>query len=171
MWSKMVYIAQVCEEVLPQEDSRPALVLKTSKDQQCRIDGDEEGDRYPFTFEPIPKTLTDDFQQLFTGYDGGLVRSKPGGLVATPAYAAHAESVYRMKPRSDDIWLVTFPKSGNLISVLIDVQEVYKIMLNPGTTWTSELLWLLVNNCNLNQATQVPLSVRTYFPNTGHFNK
>jgi hypothetical protein len=30
-----------------------------------------------------------------------------------------------------------------------------------GTTWTSELAWLIMNDCNYEEAARVPLSVRS----------
>ncbi|KAI9563009.1 hypothetical protein GHT06_010465 [Daphnia sinensis] len=94
-------------------------------------------------FHEIPKTLSESFKELFTGYDEGLVRSEPGGFVATPTYARNAEKIFRMQVRSDDVWLLTFPKCG--------------------TTWTCELLWLLQNNCDFEAASKAGLTLRTPF--------
>ena len=63
-------------------------------------------------FNIISKTLSSPFNQHFEGYKSGLVRGEPGKLVMTPLYGSNAEKLYRMKPRSDDIWLLTFPKCG-----------------------------------------------------------
>ena len=63
-------------------------------------------------FNIISKTLSSPFNQHFVGYKSGLVRGEPGKLVMTPLYGSNAEKLYRMKPRSDDIWLLTFPKCG-----------------------------------------------------------
>ncbi|EFX76431.1 hypothetical protein DAPPUDRAFT_55135 [Daphnia pulex] len=68
---------------------------------------------------------------------------EPGGFVTSPTYAKHAEKIYRMKPRSEDVWLLTFPKCG--------------------TTWTCELLWLLQNNCDYETAGKTGLTLRTPF--------
>jgi hypothetical protein len=35
--------------------------------------------------------------------------------------------------------------------------------LESGTTWTSELLWLLMNNCDTEKAKETPLFVRAPF--------
>ncbi|KAK4026522.1 hypothetical protein OUZ56_015517 [Daphnia magna] len=83
------------------------------------------------------------FNQLFAGYKTGLVKSEPGKFVMTTLYAKHAEILYRMEPRADDIWLLTFPKCG--------------------TTWTSELLWLLMNDCDTEKAKTTQLMSRTPF--------
>lgn len=65
-------------------------------------------------FHVIPKTRLKKFNQLFAGYKTGLVKSEPGKFVMTTLYAKHAEILYRMEPRADDIWLLTFPKCGEL---------------------------------------------------------
>jgi estrone sulfotransferase len=70
-------------------------------------------------FNAIPKTRLKKFNQHFNGYKNGLVRSEPGKFVMTPLYGSHAEKLYRMKPRSDDIWLLTFPKCGKYIIILL----------------------------------------------------
>lgn len=98
---------------------------------------------WKYEFHEIPKTQEESFKQLFTGYDEGLVRSEPGGFVMSPTYGRNAEKIYRMKPRSDDVWLVTFPKCG--------------------TNWTCELLWLLQNNCDFESAGKTGLIIRTPF--------
>jgi hypothetical protein len=30
-----------------------------------------------------------------------------------------------------------------------------------GTTWTSELAWLIMNDCNFQEAARVPLTIRS----------
>nr|CAH0106923.1 unnamed protein product [Daphnia galeata] len=99
-------------------------------------------DGWKFEFHDIPTTQLEPFKQLFTGYDEGLVRMEPGGFVMPPSYARNAEKIYRMQPRSDDVWLLTFPKCG--------------------TTWTCELLWLLQNNCDFESSRENG----TYHPNS-----
>ncbi|XP_046448178.1 sulfotransferase 1B1-like isoform X1 [Daphnia pulex] len=94
-------------------------------------------------FNVIPKTRLKKFGKLFDGYPTGLVKSEPGGFVMPPTYGENAEKIYRMKPRTDDVWLLTFPKCG--------------------TTWTSELLWLLKNDCNFETAAKIQLHSRAPF--------
>lgn len=66
-------------------------------------------------FDIIPTTMTENFNQLFPGFHtSGLVRSYPGNFVMTQLYGKNAYKIHQMEPRKDDIWLLTFPKSGNL---------------------------------------------------------
>lgn len=71
----------------------------------------------PVHFEPIPKTLASPFTELFPAYNGkGLVRGEPGGFVFSHEYGKHAENVFRFQPRKDDVWLMSFPRSGRLLN-------------------------------------------------------
>lgn len=79
-------------------------------------------------FNVIPKTRLKKFNQLFLGYKNGLISSEPGKFVMTPLYGNHAEILYRMQPRADDVWLLTFPKCGNLI---IEFQHINVHLVNP----------------------------------------
>ena len=42
--------------------------------------------------------------------------SEPYGVYATPAMELVAKEVYNMEVRSDDIWIVTFPKCGTTLT-------------------------------------------------------
>lgn len=65
-------------------------------------------------FEVIPKTLISPFKEHFPGYTEGLTRGQPGGFVLAPEYAKHADELLNFQPRSDDVWIVTFPKCGTM---------------------------------------------------------
>uniref|UniRef100_A0A0P5S7S9 Sulfotransferase sult n=1 Tax=Daphnia magna TaxID=35525 RepID=A0A0P5S7S9_9CRUS len=95
---------------------------------------------YPFTFSVIPETLQSPFKELFPSYQGGLVSSEPGNFVYHPLYSKNAHEFYHFGIRNDDVWIRTFPRSG--------------------TTWTSELIWLMMNDCNFDVANQIPLTIR-----------
>ena len=68
-------------------------------------------------FNLIPKTRLKKFTQHFAGYKNGLMISEPGKLVVTPLYGQNAEKIYRLEPRKDDVWLITFPKCGKFKSI------------------------------------------------------
>ena len=63
-------------------------------------------------FSNIPETLSPTFQKHFPTYVGGLFVSTPHNFVSTPAYANAAEKLYHFEPKKDDVWIMTFPKSG-----------------------------------------------------------
>lgn len=65
-------------------------------------------------FKVIPKTLASPFTEHFPNYTEGLAKGSPGGFVLSPEYARHAEELLQFQPRSDDVWIVTFPKCGTI---------------------------------------------------------
>ena len=64
-------------------------------------------------FSLLEKSLTREFLADFPNYIEGLVRGDPGGFVLTKNYADNAEKYLNFPLRSDDVWVVTFPKCGN----------------------------------------------------------
>lgn len=97
-------------------------------------------------FHPIPTTQLKSFIIVFTGYLDGLVRSSPGGIVnMLPRYGENADKIYRIQPRKDDVWLLTFPKAGILCKTefLYNLNIIIKRFF--GTTWVSEMVWLIMH--------------------------
>lgn len=66
-------------------------------------------------FNWIQKTLSNPYREHFPSFTEGLVRGEPGGFVLSPEYARSAEQLRNFQLKSDDIWIVTFPKCGNKI--------------------------------------------------------
>ena len=64
------------------------------------------------------------------------------GMVMPRAYTKIADNLYNFPLREDDIWIVTYPKTG--------------------TTWTQEMVWMLVNDVD-KEAANVPQMVRSPF--------
>ncbi|CAG0896993.1 unnamed protein product [Darwinula stevensoni] len=71
-----------------------------------------------------------------------FIRSIPDGYVML-AYYSEFQKKNTFKPREDDIWIVTF--------------------LRSGTTWTQELTWCIVNIDEIEDARKFPLWFRTPF--------
>nr|CAH0100697.1 unnamed protein product [Daphnia galeata] len=101
-----------------------------------------EKKRLNVEFKSMPESLEESFLKDFPSYDEGLVRGEPGGFVLTPHYGENAEELYNFHIRPDDIWVLSFPKSG--------------------TTWTQELVWLIANDCDFEGA-QKKLNDRSPF--------
>jgi hypothetical protein len=134
----------------------------------------ETAGRHPLNvkFVPIPETLAENgqFRQDFPSYTDGLVEASPGGYITTTqVFAENAENIYNLKPRADDVFVLTFPKSG--IIHLQYLQRSLKICLtqprlivksSSGTTWTQDLVWLLMNNCDFERS-KIPLVIRSPF--------
>ena len=70
------------------------------------------------TFKTMDTSLTDVFKENFTNYKDGLVKGDPGGFVLTPEYARNAEELRKFQPRKDDVWILSFPKSGKTSSLI-----------------------------------------------------
>jgi hypothetical protein len=75
-----------------------------------------------------------------------------------------------VKVRSDDVWIHTFPRSGKWCKWKRKFKKS-KIIFGvlQGTTWTSELTWLIMNDCNFEEAARVGLPIRS--PNLGCFKQ
>lgn len=103
-----------------------------------------------FSFETVPGTRSDQFREHFPVFDEGLAKIGPGNFVFHPKFETYIDKVHNMTLRSDDVWIRTFPRSG--------------------TTWTSELAWLIMNDCNFKEATKVPLTYRSPNVDTNYFS-
>ena len=73
----------------------------------------EEG-KTAVTFRVIPETLSNEFKEHFHTNCGGLVESDPGGFVLTTSFGENAQKYMQASVRSDDVWVVTFPKCGKI---------------------------------------------------------
>ncbi|KAK4006023.1 hypothetical protein OUZ56_011150 [Daphnia magna] len=94
-------------------------------------------------FDVIAQSKLGPFSDHFPHYAGGVVRSDPGGFVMSQEFGRNAHEFFYFQPRKDDVWILTFPKCG--------------------TTWTQELVWMVVNNCNAEAARKSPLFIRSPF--------
>lgn len=83
------------------------------------------------------------FKTRLAGERTGFVQVGPEGYFFPYKYKAHAAQYYNFEARPDDIWIATVPRSG--------------------TTWTQELIWLLANRLDFEQAQQRPLTERFPF--------
>ena len=63
----------------------------------------------------------------------------------TKRFLDHADLIYNMKVREDDVWVVTYPKCG--------------------TTWTQEIVWNIVNGVQVERIKE-PLTERSPFINS-----
>ena len=80
-----------------------------------KLQVDQHQPEFDIKFVTIPESIEDSFKQLFVPYEEGLMRSEPGGFVQVPHFCENAKKIFRIQPRKDDVWLITFPKTGNNI--------------------------------------------------------
>ena len=121
----------------------------------------------PVGFSLLEKTRTADFLADFPNYVEGLVRSDPGGFVITQRFADVAENYRNFPLRSDDVWVVTFPKCGNfnltsrrLFQGFISLH--LSNLIYSGTTWTQEMVWMITHDCDT-EAAKEKLQTRSPF--------
>lgn len=83
------------------------------------------------------------YKLFFLGEKTGFVQVGPKKWFFPSKYIDDGKHFYNFKVRSDDTWVVTFPRSG--------------------TTWTQELVWLISNNLDFETAKKINLDDRFPF--------
>ncbi|KAJ4450639.1 hypothetical protein ANN_02068 [Periplaneta americana] len=81
-------------------------------------------------------------------YTEGIVKVWPAGSTMTTEFQNHAKRIRDLRVRPDDVWIVTHPKCG--------------------TTWTQEMVWLLLNHLDYETAKKVNQYVRSPFLESSH---
>ena len=78
----------------------------------------------------------------------GFIKIKPGNCLVASAYSSYMERIYNMELRSDDIFVLSWPKNG--------------------TTWTQEMVWCICNDFNTESAKNERLDKRVPFLEMEH---
>ena len=65
-------------------------------------------------FSLIERSLSAEYLADFPYYVDGLARGEPDGFVLTPSYVAAADVFLNIPLRTSDVWVITFPKCGNI---------------------------------------------------------
>ncbi|XP_030382070.1 sulfotransferase 1C4 [Scaptodrosophila lebanonensis] len=99
--------------------------------------------KFPYDIYDVVGATNAELLQYFHGERDGFVQVGPERYFFPGKYRAEAENYYNFEARPDDIWIVTVPRSG--------------------TTWTQELIWLVANDLNFEQAKHRPLTERFPF--------
>nr|WEM02050.1 sulfotransferase 1 [Vargula tsujii] len=89
---------------------------------------------YPFTIEDYSSDLDPSPKVIL----------QPGNWVMPNGFRPVAEKIYNMEVREDDIWLLSWPKTG--------------------TTWISEMIWTLCHDSDTELAKTIPHFKRWAFP-------
>ncbi|KAF5283492.1 hypothetical protein FQR65_LT13880 [Abscondita terminalis] len=104
---------------------------------------ESEKKKFPYEIKKLDPEENDKMLKLFTGERNSFLQVGPKKYLLPYGYAKAAEICYHFEVRPDDIWIVTYPRSG--------------------TTWTQELVWLLANNHDYDTAMKIPLVERFPF--------
>ena len=87
----------------------------------------EEIPAWKVTFHSVEKSKNGNFQDHFSNYNlHGMSQSEPTYFVLTEEYALHAEKIFRFQPKRDDVWVLTFPKSGKFILPFKPISEKWR---------------------------------------------
>ena len=86
--------------------------------------------------------LKSDYRKVFEKGQS-FIRTIPGFVTMPVAFEKYQQRIKNWHVRQDDVYVLTFPKNG--------------------TTWTQELVWLLQNDCNFDEAKHTPLDNRFPF--------
>ncbi|XP_058063295.1 sulfotransferase 1C4 [Anopheles bellator] len=98
---------------------------------------------FPYSINFVEPELNEQLLKDFHGERTGFVQVGPKRWFFPSRFKKYASSLYSFDARSDDTWIITFPRSG--------------------TTWTQEMVWLICNDLNFETAKQVPLTKRFPF--------
>ncbi|KAK9503915.1 hypothetical protein O3M35_010375 [Rhynocoris fuscipes] len=97
---------------------------------------------FPYEIKPIEGERKE-LLKSFTGQKAGFVEVGPKKYLLPLKYMDEAEGYYNFEPREDDLWIMTYPRSG--------------------TTWSQELLWLVNNDLDYETSSKVSLYDRFPF--------
>ncbi|XP_038215329.1 sulfotransferase family cytosolic 1B member 1-like [Zerene cesonia] len=95
---------------------------------------------FPFDIKDVEENLAKELMVHYSGEFTGFVQVGPKKYFFPHKYKEEAEDIYNIPVKPDDVYVVTFPRSG--------------------TTWTQELVWLVKNDLDFESAKETPLTFR-----------
>ncbi|SPP75763.1 sulfotransferase 1C4 [Drosophila guanche] len=99
--------------------------------------------KFPHEIRDVEESTNAELLEYFKGERTGFVQVGGEGYFFPVKFKDEADKYYNFEARPNDVWIVTVPRSG--------------------TTWTQELIWLLANGLDFEQAQRRPLTERFPF--------
>ncbi|CAH1972841.1 unnamed protein product [Acanthoscelides obtectus] len=106
-------------------------------------DKEDSENNFPYEITAVDENTNKELLKYFTGERTGFVQVGPKKWFFPSGYEKDAHQYFNFKTRPDDTFIITFPRSG--------------------TTWTQEMVWLIVNDLNYDAAARIPLTERSPF--------
>ncbi|CAG9829238.1 unnamed protein product [Diabrotica balteata] len=106
-------------------------------------DSDNKKKAFPYEIVQVCDKTNQELLNFFKGEKDRFLQIGPKKWLFPSGYEAEAANYYNFSIRSDDVFVVTFPRSG--------------------TTLTQEMVWLLANNLDYSTAARIPLKQRFPF--------
>ncbi|KAG8233859.1 hypothetical protein J437_LFUL006882 [Ladona fulva] len=97
----------------------------------------------PLEIASVSPELNEEIKSVFSGERNGYYHVGPKKFLLNSKYLRHGAGYYNTELRPDDVWVVTYPRSG--------------------TTWTQELVWLVNNGLDYDRALKEKLVERFPF--------
>ncbi|XP_031627373.1 sulfotransferase 1 family member D1-like [Contarinia nasturtii] len=98
---------------------------------------------FPYNITAVDPDVNQQLLKDFTGPKAGFVQVGPSKYIFPQTFKKHAEGLYNLQSRPDDIWVASFPRSG--------------------TTLMQELVWLIANDFDYTTAQNKSLDERFPF--------
>ncbi|CAG4975650.1 unnamed protein product [Colias eurytheme] len=99
--------------------------------------------KFPFEIRNVTEEEDKLAKKCYKDYIRPFIRVGPQGYFWMAGFGDNAEEIYNLEVRPDDIWVVSFSRSG--------------------TTWLQELVWLVANDLNYEEAAASSLNERFAF--------
>ena len=91
---------------------------------------------FPFSWAELTE---EESLRLKTDFPSSMVNDlvrHSNGILMPRAFTAIAEEIYNFQVRENDVWVVTYPRSG--------------------TTWAQEMMWMIINDLDKNKSQAIP---------------
>ena len=116
------------------------------------------------TFEEYSGPLYEKFNKDIGSFQEGFVRILPYDQMLPRCFLKYQKKIKDFEVRSDDVWVCSFPKCGNVFKKIW--LNMYVPIFIPftkidlGTTWTQEMVWCIMNNYDYEKAATLTLDER-----------